>query len=171
MSYFPKALILALEAARLSQAELAAQTKIGAVQINRYTRGRAEIGAGNLERILDVFAPAEQAKLVQAFLLDSIAERFRALVEIKTTLHAAVSEPSGVSYEFENLPEDFENALRFLASRAEEKTVRDVIEDLAALLRPRPAFNAAEAARQALLHRAAQGDLPPAKKATLPAHK
>lgn len=135
MSHLSNALILALETAKLSQAELADQTHIGAVQINRYMRDRARVTWDGFEKILDVFEPAQQAMLIRAYLLDSVATRFLPLVEIHTTISAdTVADAAPPPYEFMGLPADFERALRYIATKSHEKTVTDLIEDLAALL-------------------------------------
>lgn len=132
MSQFSNAVTKAIEESRLSQTELAASTGISIAQINRYARGRTDIRPKILAQLLAAFSTDHQARLIRAFLLDQVpAEHANAV-----TIHARtelVSEPAPDG--LEDLPDDVRNALRFIGTRASEAPVRDLILDLARILR------------------------------------
>jgi transcriptional regulator with XRE-family HTH domain len=135
MSRFSQALRQVIDEACISQVRLAELTQLDSVMINRYARGRSAIGWDSLEKLLAAFSPQQQATLVCAYLRDCFSDRYHGLVEITPLVAGPVSEPALPPVEFDGLPADFLAALRFIASKAHEDVVRDLVEDLARLLR------------------------------------
>lgn len=153
----------------MSQSELAAQTRIDAVQINRYARDRARITWKNFEKILAVFPPEHQAQLLRAYLLDAVPPQWHSLFEIHALVLGLVNETKPLPAEFEALDEKLAEAFRFVASKSDQPAIRDLVMDLARLLRgeiTRPTRTATHLSSQE--QRRAEGELRKAEKAQPP---
>lgn len=101
-------------------------------QFSRYCNGRGSVGPSVVSKILPAFPEESQSALVRGYLLDQLSsEALRHVEIISRTGIVSEAESDGL----DQLPADVKQALRFIGSRCSERPVKDLILDLARILR------------------------------------
>lgn len=128
MSYFSNALSVALEGRRLL--DVAAATGIAQPQISAYRNGTKGISTDSLEKLIQAFAPADQAALVIAHLRDQTPPSFFEHIRISAPDVPVEESPASYGPTKELLAE-----VEYITQRARvDADVRALIRDIARVI-------------------------------------
>lgn len=133
MSHFSTTLQRVIRDTGEEQIALAARLQMDPSQLNKYYHGRASVRPATLQKLLAAFPPSHHPALVRAYLLDLIPSECAGQLEIRIRDRDEAS-PS-LADDLRHLPDDVQDALRFIGSKCHERPVYDLVLDLARLLR------------------------------------
>lgn len=135
MSRFSNSLLNALGELGWSQIEFAQRTDISRSQLNKYVRGRLDVGAGTLETIARELPDRQRADVIASWLRDALPQTATGLISISTA--GRVAEEAD-ALPIGELSRELDRAVRYLIEQARKHVeISDLLIDLERALRGR----------------------------------
>jgi hypothetical protein len=136
MSRFSNALTRAIEETQPSQTAFAKACGMDLRHLNRYVRGTANCGAGNIQIIAQALPDAQRGEVVTAWLRDMVPDVANGLVSILSNATERTADLGIADGLTRDLSPRLHDAIRYLIAQAQQHTaISDLLIDLARALR------------------------------------
>jgi transcriptional regulator with XRE-family HTH domain len=132
VSRFSNSLVNALDELGWSQLEFAGRCKINRSAVNKYVRGKLQVGSGTLDTMARELPERQRAEVVAAWLRDALPQTSSGLISISTAERVA-EQPD---FSLGELSPQLDQAVRYLLEKARKHTeISDLLIDLEKALR------------------------------------